>query len=473
MKELNLPKYRALGLVEVEERKHGKVVEKIKDWTKRNDHRHHAMDALAVAFTTVSHIQYINNLNARRNTLHEKHKTILSIESKITEMIEGSNGKNKRIYKKPFPGFRNESKKHLETILISFKTKNKVVTKNINKTKKEGGFNRTESLTPRGQLHKETVYGKSLTPESKATALNKRFAFAKARYIIDYNQKKLILNYLKKYNNNPEIAFDGKTLKKEALLWHGKPLKEVLCFKEIFTIRKDVAPDLKIDKIIDEGTREILRARLKEYGNNAKEAFSNLDINPIWQNKQKGIAIKKVTITGVANAEPLHHKKDHLGHDIMIDEETVAADYVSLGNNHHVAIYKDPQGKLHEQVVSLFEAVTRSNHKLPVIDTSYRQEEGWEFLFTMKQNEMFVFPSEDFDPKEIDLMDEKNRKLINPHLFRIQKIGRKDYWFRHHYETEVTNNVDFAYKRINSTVHLEKIIKVRTNHIGQIVQIGE
>lgn len=32
MKELNLPKYRALGLTEMEERKYGQQVEVIKDW---------------------------------------------------------------------------------------------------------------------------------------------------------------------------------------------------------------------------------------------------------------------------------------------------------------------------------------------------------------------------------------------------------------------------------------------------------
>lgn len=63
MKELNLPKYRALGLTEFEDRydiglEKPKKVEVITDWTKRNDHRHHAMDALTVAFTTHNHIQY-------------------------------------------------------------------------------------------------------------------------------------------------------------------------------------------------------------------------------------------------------------------------------------------------------------------------------------------------------------------------------------------------------------------------------
>jgi CRISPR-associated endonuclease Csn1 len=483
LKELNLDKYRALGLVEMEQRKHGKEVEKIKDWTKRNDHRHHAMDALAVAFTTVSHIQYINNLNARRNTLHEKHKVILGIENKITEIVLNKNGKNKRVYKKPFPNFRSQAKKNLENILISFKAKNKVVTNNINKTKKEGGYNRTRSLTPRGQLHKETIYGKSLTPESKVTKLNKRFAFAKAEHIIDQKQKIIVLEHLKKYNDNPEIAFDTKTLKTDPLLWHDKPLTEVLCYKEIYTIRKDVAPDLKIDKVIDNGTREILKKRLKEYRNNAKEAFSNLESFPIWQNEEKGIKIKKVTITGVANAEPLHTAKDHLGNTLIdVNNNKIPVDYVSLGNNHHVAIYKDSDNKLQEKVVSLYEAVTRSNQGLPIIDKTYNQELGWEFLFTMKQNEMFIFPSDDFDPKEIDLMDEKNARFISTHLYRVQKISTKNYLFTHHYETSAINSDDLknkkmlskiSYNFIQSTELLRGIIKIRINHIGQIVHVGE
>ena len=60
MKEINLPKYRILGLTEMEERKFGQQIEVIKDWTKRNDHRHHAMDALTIAFTKHNHIQYLN-----------------------------------------------------------------------------------------------------------------------------------------------------------------------------------------------------------------------------------------------------------------------------------------------------------------------------------------------------------------------------------------------------------------------------
>lgn len=477
LKELNLPKYRAVGLIEIEERKNDKKVEKIKDWTKRNDHRHHAMDALAVAFTTHNHIQYINNLNARRDEAHDQHKIIQNIEKLITHKVEDDKGNSKRKFLDPMPRFRSEAKKHLESVLVSFKTKNKVVTRNINRTKKEGGFNKTLELTPRGQLHKETVYGKSKIPKEKPTKINKNFGFAEAQQIIHFGQRELILNHLNAFDNNSNIAFDTKTIKKNPVIWNDEHLKEVLCFEEIYTIRKDIAPGLKLDKVVDDGIQEILKKRKAEFNGNDKEAFSDLDKNPIWQNKEKGIAIKRVTITGVNNAEPLHYKKDHLGEAIIdVNNEKIPADYVSLGNNHHVAIYEDENGKLQEKVVPLYEAIERVNQKLPIIDKQINAHLGWQFKFTMKQNEMFVFPSEEFNPNDVDLSDQKNYSLISKHLFRVQKIATKNYMFRHHLETELNNFKEtrgICWEHIQSTEPIRNFVKVRLNHIGQIVQIGE
>ena len=152
MKELNLPKYRALGLTEMEERKYGQQVEVIKDWTKRNDHRHHAMDALTVAFTKHSHIQYLNYLNARNNPTHKLHGNIIAIEKKELEEHVNKNGTKTRLFKEPMPNFRLEAKKHLENVIISHKSKNKVVTKNKNRI--SGKSQPQITLTPRGQLHK-------------------------------------------------------------------------------------------------------------------------------------------------------------------------------------------------------------------------------------------------------------------------------------------------------------------------------
>ena len=186
-----------------------------------------------------------------------------------------------------------------------------------------------------------------------------------------------------------------------------------------------------------------------------------------------------MAIRGVNNAEPLHEKRDNDGNAIVDSEgQRIPSDFVNTGNNHHVAIYMDADGNLQEKVVSFYEAVARINIGMPVVDKEYKKDEGWEFLFTMKQNEYFVFPNTEtfFDPKEIDLMDPENYSLISPNLFRVQKLTTKCYVFRHHLETTVDDiNAlrNTTWKRIQNCNGLKGVVKVRINHIGQIVQVGE
>jgi len=257
------------------------------------------------------------------------------------------------------------------------------------------------------------------------------------------------------------------------------PDRVKLVWKEIvYTIRKDISSDLNIEKVIDPKIKMILENRLKEFNNDAKKAFSNLEENPIWLNKSKGIKIKRVSITGINSSTSLHAKKNLNGELILDDSgRAIDVDFVNTGNNHHVAIYSDESGVLQEQVISFFEAVERTNQRLPIIDKSHRQEDGWKFLFTMKQNEYFVFPNKknDFDPHDIDLLNPNNYYLISPNLYRVQKFTNKDYFFRHHLETTVDNNTStkgLTWRRegLNGIVG---IIKVRLNHTGKIIQQGE
>ncbi|MCO5233542.1 MAG: type II CRISPR RNA-guided endonuclease Cas9 [Chitinophagales bacterium] len=524
MKELNLPKYRSLGLTEMEERKYGQKVEVIKDWTKRNDHRHHAMDALTIAFTKRSFIQYLNNLNARRNEKTEdtisnsKGRTsmdtsnlklstrdVLGIEEKETEIRIDDQGNKKRVFKEPIPHFRQVAKEHLENVIVSHKAKNKVVTKNKNKVR--GSNKIQEALTPRGQLHKETVYSRYQYYEQKEEKVGGKFDKETIEKVGNPLYRKLLLQRLEENSNDPKKAFTGKnSLEKNPIYLNTEKTEtlpekvKLVWLEEDFSIRKDVTSDLKIDKVIDKAVRTVLENRLKEFGGDAKKAFSDLDKNPIWLNKEKGIAIKRVTISGISNAEALHYKKDHFGKPILdANGNKIAVDFVQTGNNHHVAVYRDEKGNLQERVVSLFEVVARSNNKLPIIFKNPKEiidivleknitdeiilnnlpDKEWQFLFTMKQNELFVFPNEktNFNPTEIDLLDPNNKKKISPNLFRVQKYSFKNYVFRHHLETTVA---DFSstlkettWRDFRSSKGLDKIIKVRTNHLGDIIGVGE
>lgn len=486
MQELNWDKYDKLGLTEIIEGREGQRIKRIKDWTKRNDHRHHAMDALTIAFTRRSHIQYLNNLNARS----DRSSSIYGIETK--ELERDDRGKLKFIPPMPIGEFRASAKEHLENTLVSIKAKNKVVTKNINTTKKKGGTNKKIQLTPRGQLHNETIYGCNKLYAIKEVKIGASFNEALIAKVAKKKYREALLKRLHEFGNDPKKAFTGKNslVNNPVYVDTGKtvvvPEKvKTVEMETIFTIRKDVSPDLRIDKVVDKKIRQKLEERLREFDNNPKQAFSNLEEYPIWLNPQKGIAIKRVTITGVANAQALHDKKDKDGNLIIdSDGKTIPVDFVNTGNNHHVAVYRDNKGDLQENVVSFFEATTRASLGLPIIDKDYRKNEGWEFLFSMKQNEYFVFPNEKtgFNPKEIDLMNPENYARISPNLFRVQKLSTKNYVFNHHLETQAVNGdilkskkqlSGITYYFIQSLPPIKDIIKVRINHIGQIVTVGE
>lgn len=489
MKELNMPKFKQLGMTEWIENSKGEKKEIIPDWSKRNDHRHHAMDALTVAFTTHNHIQYLNYLNAKSNEKHKEHQNIFAIENIVTKVFEKENGKKQRKFNSPIANFRNEARKHLEEILISHKAKNKVVTKNINKTKKKGGVLPKVELTPRGQLHKETIYGSAKFLKTKEEKVSAKFDLETIYKIQNPKYREVLLKRLQEFGGDAKKAFSGKNaINKNPIyldLENNLKLPDTVTlawYETGYTIRKSVNPDnfkdyKNLEKITDEDIKNKLKERLDEFNGNAKEAFSDLEKNPIWLNKEKGISIKAVTITGVSNAEALHFKKNNLGEEILDNKGSkIPVDFVSTGNNHHVAIYKDSEGNLQENVVSFYEAVERVNQGLSIVDKDFNKDKNWEFQFTMKQNEMFLFPNEDFNPKEMDLFDEKNLNLISKNLFRVQKLGSKDYWFRHHLETKIEDSSslkNITFKRIQNNNSLLGIVKVRINHLGRIVQIGE
>lgn len=524
MQELNWDKYNQLGLTEVIEGRDGQRIRRIKEWTKRNDHRHHAMDALTIAFTKRSFIQYLNNLNARVQkgadeyfdldmvelselSKEERASAMYGIEKK--ELHRDGHGKLRFNPPMPLDEFRAEAKRQLEGTLISIKAKNKVVTQNINVSKKKTGKNEKIQLTPRGQLHLETVYGSGKQYVTKEEKVNAAFDAEKIMTVANKSYREALSSRLQQYDGDPKKAFTGKNTLEKNPLWlnehHTAKVPEkvkTVSFEKIYTVRKEISPELKLEKVVDVGVRNILKERLAEFGGDAKKAFSNLEDNPIWLNKEKGISIKRVTITGISNAEALHDKRDKEG-KLILDEKgnKQPVDFVNTGNNHHVAIYRkpvldknglplldddgQPQYELDENIVSFYEATSRAMMGLPIIDKDFNKEQGWQFLFTMKQNEYFVFPRYDeegnmtFNP--LDYSEEwyknpANYATISPNLFRVQKLSSKYYVYRQHLETVVEENNslrDITWKRITNMNHLKNILKVRVNHIGKIVSVGE
>ena len=541
MQELNWDKYDKLGLTEIIEGRDGQRIRRIKEWTKRNDHRHHAMDALTIAFTKRSFIQYLNNLNARVQkgvddwidldmveiTLLDKEQrktAVYAIERK--ELYRDNHGKLRFNPPMPLDEFRAEAKRQLENTLISIKAKNKVVTRNINKannsvtteTTDKNGNKKTIrgqlAKTPRGQLHLETVYGRCQQPVVKEEKVNASFDSAKIATVASPRYHEALLKRLTQFDNDAKKAFSGKNSPEKNPIWlynlHTLKVPEkvkTITYETAYTIRKEVSPDLNIEKVVDKRIKQLLENRLKEFGGDAKKAFSNLDENPIWLNKEKGISIKRVTIFGINNAVALHDKHDKDGKPVLDENgNKQPVDFVNTGNNHHVAIYRRPkidkkgetlldekgnvQYELDENVVSFYEATSHAMLGYPIIDKEYKKDEGWQFMFSMKQNEYFVFPGYDengnmiFNPLDHDkewYCNPANYAEISPNLFRVQKIATKNYFFRHHLETTVAEPKELKGITYKPQLGLNgigqngapTIIKVRVSHIGQIVSIGE
>jgi CRISPR-associated endonuclease Csn1 len=478
MKELNMPKYRQAGKTYTVNRNSGQTLEKIDDWTKRNDHRHHAMDAITIAFTRPAHIQMLNSLNATEGTEE------FSLNEKMTIMLG-----RKKIPVPPMPldDLRAAFKEALESTLVSIKSKNKVTTKTVNKTKAaDGNVRKADTLTPRGQLHKEQVYGQRRIYETYEMSVGGKMTAEEIGNVASKRERLALMKRLEQFGGDPKKAFTGTNspdknpVYVDELHYRTVPAK-VKCvrFKVVYAIRKEIGPTLSVDKVVDGRVRKILEERLARFDNKPQKAFVNLDEDPIWVDEARGIKLKRVTVAENLDLCAIRDKRDKDG-KLVLDKDgnTIPNDYVNLRNNHHVAIFKDADGNLQEHIVSFFEALQRKTAGLPVVDRAFNKDLEWSFMFSMKINEMFVFPNPEtgFNPEEIDLADPANYAAISPNLFRVQKLSSKYYCFRHHLETSIEDTKelrDVTWKRITNLALLNGVVKVRIDHIGRIVAVGE
>lgn len=482
MKELNLPKYRQAGKTFTVTKSDGQSLEKISDdWTKRNDHRHHAMDALTIAFTRRSHIKVLNTLNALPG----------SEDYSLKEMVTTVLPNRKRIFTPPMPlgELRSAFKEALESTLVSIKAKNKVATRNVNKSKIKDGTIAVETLTPRGQLHKEQVYGRRRVYETFEVTVGGKMDAAMIASVASRAEREALKRRLEAFGGDPKKAFTGKnSLEKNPLyvdeLQSVAVPAKVKCvrMKEVYSIRKEIGPKLNIEQVLDGRIRNILESRLAEYDGNPDKAFVNLENNPIWIDKARGVKLRRVTTVSNGSLVAVRNKRDMNG-CLVLDScgNTIPNDYVDLQNNHHAAIFEDGSGNYQEHVVPFFEALERKIAGLPVIDKDFNKDLGWRFVFSMKSQEMFVFsnPKTGFDPADVDLTDPANYAAISPNLYRLQSVSPGYYIFWHHLETktgkdnQIKELKDITWKRIRSLSDLKNVVKVRINHIGRIVAVGE
>lgn len=488
--QLQYPKFKELQLTEIKEwesnhgnNKHSK--EEIIGWTKRDDHRHHALDALTIACTKQGFIQRLNTINSSevRNEMRKE------IETYKVEFTDRMNLLETYLFKsRPFT--TEEVKLALAEVLISFKAGKKAAATGTRKVKVNGKKQIVQRgiIVPRGALSEESVYGKI-----KILDRNKP-----VKYLFE-NPHLILKGYIKE-KVEERLAFHGNDVKKAVASLKKEPIyldteKTIelhygSCYKEEVVIKYPLAQIKAKDLpyIIDKRVRDLVEARLNQFNNKEKEAFKDLDKNPVWYNEEKRIPIKTVRMmTGLSAVEAV--KEDEYGKQIG---------FVKPGNNHHIAIYKDQDGNYHEHLCTFWHAVERKKYKLPIVikntqevwnkvleaNGRYPQDfidklpkDGLELIFSMQQNEMFLLGLEYHEVK--DVLDNAEFSKISNNLYRIQKltiIGNStlNIWFRHHLETNLIDTAEAKeakrYINIQSIGALLKLnpTKVSISNIGEI-----
>ncbi|KHJ36806.1 CRISPR-associated endonuclease Cas9 2 [Pedobacter glucosidilyticus] len=458
-------------------RKHQK--EEIINWTKRDDHRHHAIDALVIACTQQGFIQRINTLSSSdvKDEMKKELEEDKTVYNERLTLLE-----NYLLEKKPFS--TEEIEKEADKILVSFKAGKKVAT--LSKYKATGINEIKGVLVPRGPLHEQSVYGKIKVIEKDKPL---KYLFENSDKIVNPLIKHLVKTRLLENENNAQAAL--VTLKNKPILLNNKQteiLEKASCYNEA-TVLKYKLQSLKasqIDDIVDEKIKFLIKERLSKFGNKEKEAFKDI----LWFNEKKQIPITSIRLFARPDANNLQVIKKH--------EKGKNIGFVLSGNNHHIAIYEDKNNKLIQHICDFWHAVERKRNNIPVLieDTStiwnhlINEDFSESFLnklpndslklkFSLQQNEMFILglPKEQSE----EAIKSNNKSLLSKHLYLVWSITDGDYFFRHHLETKNTElkKIDGSkeskrYLRLStkSLVDLNPI-KVRLNHLGEITKIGE
>ncbi|WP_084694583.1 type II CRISPR RNA-guided endonuclease Cas9 [Chryseobacterium vrystaatense] len=392
---LQMPRYKELGQTVTKEwtsehgkRKHQK--EEIENWTKRDDHRHHAIDALVIACTQQGFIQRINTLNSSET----KDLMVKEVKEAKVEFSEKTTLLEKYLKtQKPFN--TQEVMNEADKVLISFKAGKKVAT--ISKFKATGRNKEAGVIVPRGALHEQSVYGKIKVIENDKSL---KYLFENSDKIVNTRIKNLIKTRLSENENNSKKALS--TLQKTPIFLNEEKteiLEKASCYNDA-TVMKYKLQSLKAsqaDDIVDERIKFLVKERLAQFGNKEKEAFKDI----LWFNEEKQIPIITVRLFARPDANNLQTiKKDKDGKDIG---------FVLTGNNHHIAIYEDKDNKLVQHSCTFWHAVERKKYNIPAVignsSVVWSQLLDKEFpisfldklptdrlnlKFSMQQNEMFI-----------------------------------------------------------------------------------
>lgn len=411
---LNLDRYDSMGETERVSRE-GETTEKlrIKDWSKRKDHRHHAIDALVVASTRQGYIQRLNRVSSES----EREAMSGEIEMQKATKTDKLSLLERWLTQRPHLSVRAVSDKVAE-ILISYRPGKRVVTRGRNIYRKKTADGREVTcvqrgvLVPRGELMEASLYGK----------------------ILSQGRERIVKRY------------------------------------PLHTLKGEVV-DPRLRELIAEYNQEIT-SKVK-----AKGAPLYLDA----AEKQEVRSVRcYVAKPSVAKAIP-----------IRFDECGRAITFVQSGNNHHLALYRTPKGKLVGSIVTFWDAVDRARYGIPLVITHPREvieqvlqrgdipesvlrslpPSDWVFVESLQMNEMVIIGLSDEELQRA--LEAQDYRKLSEHLYRVQKLSAGKYFIRYHLDTDVdednrSGRIPKFYQLSLDAYKKDNVRKVRVDLLGRI-----
>lgn len=411
---LNLDRYDSMGETERVSRE-GETTEKlrIKDWSKRKDHRHHAIDALVVASTRQGYIQRLNRVSSEseRETMCGEIEVQKATKTDKLSLLE------RWLTQRPHLSVRAVSDKVAE-ILISYRPGQRVVTRGRNIYRKKTADGREVScvqrgvLVPRGELMEASLYGK----------------------ILSQGRERIVKRY---------------------------PLH-----------------DLK-GEVVDPRLRELIAEYNQEITSKVKAKGAPLYLDAAEKQEVRSVRCY-VDKPSVAKAIP-----------IRFDECGRAITFVQSGNNHHLALYRTPKGKLVGSIVTFWDAVDRARYGIPLVITHPREvmeqvlqrgdipeqvlsllpPSDWVFVDSLQQDEMVIIGLSDEELQRA--LEAQDYRKLSEHLYRVQKLSAGKYFIRYHLDTDVdednrSGRIPKFYQLSLDAYKKNNVRKVRVDLLGRI-----
>ncbi|RMZ58419.1 type II CRISPR RNA-guided endonuclease Cas9 [Chryseobacterium nematophagum] len=448
-------------------KKNNKLI--IKGWSKRIDHRHHAMDALVIACTQPAYIKRLNDLNQVLKEWLDKNKEKFfpgftgSKTELLDEVLNLESEKRKEIFNQlekfraiemPWNGFPEEAEQKLKEIIVSHKPKDKLYVSidkfDINNPRKK----LMPQIKLRGQLHEAKNYGLKNGKETKRIQLSELFDKEKSATLGNLNKitneflKRIILKHYEedyKFNNKDAFSAEGildlnkKLSERKDEQGNSKPHPPISAIKIYY---KDPAKAKK-KKIDDEDDISLQRLDRQKSFNNS--LYVKTGDNYLFAVMEKEVFNKK-----------LKKNKTERHYDLI-----TFFDAANLLKSE----FNDSDDKKNFSKEDLFKKY-------------FEERNQARLLFTLKQGDFVYLPN---DTEEV-IIDEssslftdywRNIPERSKNIYVVQKFsGKEIYFLKHTIADTITKKIEFGsqdcYQSLNGRSIKEFCFKINSDRLGNI-----